>query len=384
MSNSHYDIIIIGTGAGGGTLAYHLAPSGKKILVLERGTFLPQEKANWDAKQVLEKARYRTSEVWYDQNGKSLHPTTYYYVGGNTKVYGGALFRFREQDFEKVIHKGGISPEWPLKYQDFAPYYTQAEKLYKVHGKRGLDPTEPPIDEDYPFPPVSHEPDVQKIYEAIEGKGLRPFYLPLAIDLNEINPLLSACIRCDTCDGFPCFIHAKVDADINAVRPAMAHENLTLITQAKVLRLHTSVSGREVTGVEAEIAGNRQIFSADIVVVACGAINSAVLLLNSANDQHPNGLGNSSNLVGRNYMTHNLAAVMALTTKENCTIFQKTLAINDFYWGEKDFAYPMGNVQLLGNLNKERIALHGPPFIPGIIRELVAKHSVPWLLITED
>lgn len=180
------------------------------------------------------------------------------------------------------------------------------------------------------------------------------------------------------------YIHAKVDADVNAVRPAMAHENLTLITQAKVLRLHTSVSGREVTGVEAEIAGNRQIFSADIVVVACGAINSAVLLLNSANDQHPNGLGNSSNLVGRNYMTHNLAALMGFRTKENWTIFQKTLGINDFYLGEKDFDYPMGNVQLLGNLNKERIALHGSPFIPEIIRELVAKHSVPWFLITED
>lgn len=384
MADGHYDLIIIGTGAGGGTLVNLLAPSGKKILVLERGTFLPREKANWDSKRVLQKERYRTSEMWYDKDGKAVRTATHYYVGGNTKVYGGALFRFRKQDFEKVIHKDGISPEWPLKYRDFAPYYAQAEKLYEVHGKRGLDPTEPQTSEDYPFPPISHEPYVQEIHNALKEKGFHPFYLPLAIKLNELNPLLSACIRCDTCDGFPCFTNAKADADINGVRPAMAYANLTLMTEAKVLRLHTSASGREVTGVEAEIASKRQIFSADIVVVACGAINSALLLLKSANDQHPNGLANHSNLVGRNYMAHKHAVVMALTTKLNPTVFQKTLAINDFYWGGKDFAYPMGSVQLLGNVNKDRLAAHGPPFIPTIIFDAVAKHSVAWLLITED
>jgi choline dehydrogenase-like flavoprotein len=289
MTVGHYDMIIIGTGAGGGTLAYRLAASGKKILVLERGTFLPKEKNNWDSQQVMQKECYRTDEVWYDKDGKAIRPLMHYYVGGNTKVYGGALFRFREQDFEKVIHQGGISPEWPLKYQDFAPYYDQAEKLYEVHGKRGLDPTEPQTSEDYPFPAISHEPYVQKIHDALKNKGLHPFYLPLAIKLNEVNHHLSTCIRCDTCDGFPCLINAKADAEINAVRPAMAYANLTLLTEAKVLRLHTSASGREVTGVEAEIAGKRQIFSGDIVVVACGAINSAALLLKSANDQHPNG-----------------------------------------------------------------------------------------------
>lgn len=384
MADGHYDVIIIGTGAGGGTLANRLAPSGKKILVLERGTFLPREKANWDSRQVLQKERYRTSEVWYDKDGKVIRPATYYYVGGNTKVYGGALFRFREQDFEKVIHKGGISPEWPLKYRDFAPYYAQAERLYEVHGKRGLDPTEPPTSENYPFPRVSHEPYVQEIYYALKEKGFHPFYLPLGIKLKEVNPILSTCIRCDTCDGFPCFINGKADADINGVRPAMVYANLTLITEAKVLRLHTSASGREVTGVEAEIAGKRQMFSADIVVVACGAINSAVLLLKSASDRHPNGLANSSNLVGRNYMAHKHAGIIALTTKVNPTVFQKTLAINDFYWGEKDFAYPMGSVQLLGNVNKDRVAAHGPPFVPTIICDAVAKHSTPWLLMTED
>ena len=384
MADGHYDIIIIGTGAGGGTLTNILAPSGKKILVLERGTFLPRELANWDAKQVWQQERYRNSAIWYDKNGKAIRPATHYYVGGNTKFYGGALFRFREQDFEKVIHKDGISPEWPLKYQDFAPYYTQAEKLYEVHGKRGLDPTEPQTSEDYPFPPISHETYIQQINDALKDKGFHPFYLPLGIKLNEVNRFLSPCIRCQTCDGFPCLLNAKADADINGVRPALVHSNVTLMTNAKVLRLHTSASGHEVTGVEVEIALKRQMFSGDIVVVACGAINSAVLLLNSANDQHPNGLANSSHLVGRNYMAHKYAVVMALSSKPNPTVFQKTLAINDFYWGEKDFAFPMGSIQMLGNINKDKVAAHAPPFTPSIISEAVANHSVTWLLITED
>ncbi len=384
MADNEYDIIIIGTGAGGGTLAYKLAPSGKKILVLERGNFLPREKANWDSEQIFKKECYRTTEVWYDKHGKPFRPFTHYYVGGNTKFYGAALFRFRERDFHKVLHFDGFSPEWPLKYEDFSPYYTQAEKLYEVHARKGLDPTEPEITEDYPFPPVSHEPYIQEINEALKDKNLHPFYLPLGIKLNEANRFLSSCIRCDTCDGFPCFLNAKSDADINCIRPVVAYENLTLITQAKVLRLHTSTSGREVTKVETEIAGQQYIFSGNIVVLACGAINSAVLLLKSANDKHPNGLANSSNLVGRNYMAHKFGVVIALSTKANPTIFQKTMGVNDFYWGEKDFPYPMGSVQLLGNINKDRVAANAPPFTPSIVAKTIANYSVAWLLIAED
>ncbi|BAY39650.1 glucose-methanol-choline oxidoreductase [Nostoc sp. NIES-2111] len=384
MTSHHYDVIIIGTGAGGGTLAYKLAASGKKILVLERGTFLSRTKSNWDSKEVMRKEVYRTSEVWYDKKGKALHPNNHYYVGGNTKFYGGALFRFRERDFEEVIHEDGISPEWPLKYTDFAPYYDQAEKLYEVHGKRGLDPTEPPTKEDYPFPAVSHEPYIQGICDALKDRHLHPFYLPLSIKLNEANRYLSNCIRCNTCDGFPCLINAKADADINGVRPAMACTNITLITEAKVIRLHTSASGREVTGVEAEISGQNHIFSGDIVVVACGAINSAVLLLKSANDKHPNGLANSSNLVGRNYMAHKFGVVMTLSTQFNPTVFPKTLAVTDFYWGETDFPYPMGSIQMLGNVNKDKIIAYGPPMMSNIVAETIANHSVAWLVITED
>lgn len=385
MANNHYDVIIIGTGAGGGTLAHRLAPSGKKILVLERGTFVPREKNNWNSREIHKNKRYCTSETWYDKNGKYVHPVTHYYVGGNTKFYASALPRFRERDFEKVIHEGGISPEWPLKYRDFAPYYSQAEKLYEAHGKRGLDPTEPTTSEDYPFPPISHELYVQEIHGALKDNSLHPFYVPLGLKLNEVNRHLSACIRCDSCDNFPCLVNGKSDADNNCIRPATTHANFTLLTEAKVLRLHTSASGREVTGVEAEVAGQRQIFSADIVVVACGAINSAVLLLQSANDKHPNGLANSSNLLGRNYMYHNNGLVVSFTTaKQEPTVFSKTLAIYDFYWGEKDFPYPMGIIHSRGDVDKDMLATYGLPFMPDLVLEELSKHSFSWWIISED
>lgn len=384
MSNVDYDAIIIGTGAGGGTLARVLAASGKKILILERGSFLPKEKANWNATEIFRKDCYRTQEIWYDKQGKPIHPVTHYNVGGNTKFYGSALFRLRDRDFEKVVHHDGISPEWSLKYRDYADYYQKAEQMYEVHGKRGLDSTEPEINSDYPFPPITHEPYIQTINEKLKNKGLHPFYLPLGLKLNEKNSLTSHCIRCNTCDGFPCLVDGKADADINGVRPAIAHNNVTLITQAKVIKLHTNPSGTEVSTVETDILGKLYHFSANIVVVSCGAINSAVLLLKSANDKHPNGLANSSDLIGRNYMAHKFGVVAALSTKKNPTNFQKTIGLNDFYWGEKDFDYPMGSVQLLGNIPEERIEEDAPLFTPKFIAKNIAKHTVGWFLITED
>ena len=389
MTTDRYDIIIIGTGAGGGTLAHKLAPSGKKILVLERGSFLPREKANWDTVEVFQHDRYHTTEIWQDKDGREIHPGVGYFVGGNTKVYGGALFRWRERDFHRVAHHGGISPEWPLKYRDFEPYYTQAEELYEVHGQHGIDPTEPSTSKDYPFAPISHEPRIQEIHNQLQGKGFHPFYLPLAIKLNEANRRSSPCIRCNTCDGFPCLIDAKADADINAIRPAEKHDNLTLITEAKVMRLLTSPSGREVTAVEAEIAGELRQFAGDIVVVACGAINSAALLLRSANDRHPHGLANSSGQVGRNLMKHQNGAIIGISQKPNPTVFQKTMGINDFYWGEEGFDYPMGHVQLLGKVNGDTIAMESPSIAGISFQEknafnVMANHSVDWWLTAED
>jgi choline dehydrogenase-like flavoprotein len=280
----HYDIIIIGTGAGGGTLLHRLAPSGKKILILEQGGYLPREKENWSAAEVYGNERYHTHEQWYDKDSNAFRPQMSYWVGGNTKVYGAALLRLRERDFETVLHKDGVSPEWPLKYQDFEPYYTQAEQLFDVHGLDGDDPTEPPRREAYPYAPVSHEPRMQEIVDGLKQQGLHPFHLPLGLKLNEGDRAMWACIRCDSCDGFPCLVGGKADAEVNGVRPSLVYANVTLKTGAKVLRLHTSESGREVTEVETEIGNEIHLFSSDLVVVACGSINSAALLLRSAND----------------------------------------------------------------------------------------------------
>lgn len=390
--SEHYDIIIIGTGAGGGTLAHRLAATGKSILVLERGDFLPREKANWNALEVYQKERYHTEEHWYGQDGKAFRPQTGYWVGGNTKVYGAALIRLRERDFTRVIHKDGISPAWGLTYQDFEPYYTQAEKLYDVHGDRGTDPTEPPCSEPYPYPAVSHEPDMQAIADDIQKLGYYPFHLPLGLKLNERDRTQSPCIRCDTFDGYPCLVGAKADAEVNAIRPAREqYANLTLLTNTKVLRLHTSQSGREITAVETEVNGEPHFFRGNIVVVACGAINSAVLLLRSANDRHSNGLANRSDQVGRNLMKHLATALVALHTEVNQANFQKTIAVNDFYWGEPDFQYPMGMVQNTGNVLADMLPAEAPPLmapfvklIPHYERHLIAERTTGWWLQTED
>lgn len=391
MTHAHYDVIIIGTGAGGGTLAYHLAPSGKKILILERGTFLPREKENWSALEVYQRERYHTQEQWFDVNNKTFRPAMNYWVGGNTKVYGAALLRLRERDFERVEHKDGISPEWPLKYQDFEPYYIQAEQLYNVHGQAGEDPTEPARSFPYPNPPVSHEPHMQGLSDALTHVGLHPFHLPLGLKLNEVDQTLGNCIRCNTCDGFPCLTQGKADADVNCIQPARQHRNVTLLTAAKVTRLHTSPSGREVTAVEAQINGELQQFTGDVVVVACGAINSAALLLRSGNDQHPNGLANRSGQVGRNLMKHVCTALVQLSTRLNPAVYQKTICISDFYWGEADFPYPMGLVQNTGNVLADMLPAEAPSLLspllklrPGAELKTVADHTVGWWLQTED
>lgn len=379
--SSHYDVIIIGTGAGGGSLLNRIAASGKRVLVLERGPFLPRDKDNWSYHGSF---KYYSSETMYNKAGGEIHPGFCYYVGGNTKVYGAALFRLRERDFERFRHKDGFSPEWPLKYRDFEAYYDQAEELYQVHGQAGEDPTEPPRKRDYPFPPISHEPRIKEVFEILKARGMKPYPAPMGIRLNEALMHLSPCIRCDTCDGYPCMVHAKSDADVLAVRPVMREPNITLLTEAKVLRLHTNASGREVTGVVAEVKGEPVIFSGDIVVVSCGAVNSSALLLRSANDKHPNGLANSSGLVGRNLMKHVLGSLVGVSTlKPNPSRFQKTMAINDFYWGEPGYEFPMGNIQLMGKTVIEGLRGCEDKYAPLTIEE-VAKNSIDWWLTTED
>jgi choline dehydrogenase-like flavoprotein len=380
----HFDVVIIGTGAGGGTLAYKLAPSGKRILLLERGGYVPREKDNWSTRAVNLEGKYQTKEVWLDSNGDPLHPHTNYYVGGNTKFYGAALFRLRKEDFGEIKHFGGISPTWPISYEDMEPYYTQAERLYHVHGQRGEDPTDPQASAPYPHPPVSHEPRIQQLSDDFARLGLRPFHTPLGVMLDEQNPHKSRCIRCDTCDGHPCLVYAKSDAQVLCVDPALEHPNVTLLTNAYVSRLETSPSGREVTKVVVQRNGATEAYSANIVVVSCGAINSAALLLRSANDKHPRGLANGSDVVGRHYMGHVNSVLMAISKCPNPTVFQKSLSVNDFYFGSKEWNYPMGHISFVGKLDRDTLRAGAPAIAPGFTLDLMAKHSLDFWLTSED
>lgn len=379
-ANNHYDVIIIGTGAGGGTLAQKLAPSGKRILIFERGGYVPREKDNWSSLAVNVHGKYQTKEVWHGGEGKELHPHTNYCVGGNTKFYGAALFRLRERDFEEIVHHGGISPAWPISYRDLEPYYSAAEEHYHVHGNRGEDPTEPAAARRYPHPAVSHEPRIQALSEDFASQGLRPFHTPLGVMLDEANPNRSKCIRCTTCDGFPCLVFGKADAQVLGVDRALGYPNVHLKTNAKVDRLLTSASGREVTGV---VVG-AETFSADVVIVACGAINSAALLLRSAGDRHPNGLANRSGVVGRHYMGHTNSVLMAISKCPNPTVFQKTLSVNDFYFGGPGFDYPMGHISFVGKLDGVTLKAGAPAIAPGFTLDLMASHSIDFWLTSED
>jgi choline dehydrogenase-like flavoprotein len=383
-SSHHFDIIIIGTGAGGGTLAHRLAPSGKKILLIEQGGYLPREKENWDSHAVFLTSRYLTKEKWLDKNGKEFTPGTHYCVGGNTKFYGAALLRMREKDFGQVKHHGGTSPAWPLSYHDFEPYYLEAEKLYFVHGQRGVDSTEPPSKDPFPYPAVAHEPRIERLYNALEREGYRPFPLPLGLKLNEKHREKSPCIKCNTCDGFPCLVDAKADAHIICIEEALKHPNVSLITEAYVEKLETNASGSEISSVLVKRHGHTEVYKGNIVVVSCGAINSAALLLRSANDKHPAGLANSSGCVGRFYMCHNNSAMIALTLDPNPVHFQKTMGINDFYYGAPDFHFPLGHIQMLGKADANMFKADSPFPTPNFVLKQMAHHSIDFWLTTED
>ena len=385
--DDHYDVIIIGSGAGGGTLAHHLAPAGKKILILERGDWLPREALNWNVEAVFSQNRYISADSWRLPDGTSFQPQVHYFVGGATKMFGAALYRLRKEDFGELRHHDGLSPAWPVGYDEFEPYYGQAERLYQVHGEHGVDPTEPPSSQPYPAPALSHEPRIAKLFADLKAAGYHPFAAPAGVMLNEPDMAHSPCIRCQTCDGFPCLMHAKSDAEVIAVRPALESANVTLLRNARALKLETNAAGSAVTGVVAEIDGTPRTFSADIFVVSCGAANSAALLLRSANDKHPNGLANGSDQVGRNYMYHNSQAVVALSTTPNDTMFQKTLALNDFYFGADDFPYPMGNVQMIGKTLAGMYRAEKPlltALMPDRALAEIARHTLDFWLTTED
>jgi choline dehydrogenase-like flavoprotein len=383
VQQSHHDIVIIGSGVGGSAVARQLAGGRAKVLVLERGPVLPREAQNWDPEAVFCQRRYTTTETWY-ADGRPFRPGMFYFVGGQTKFYGTAMFRFRERDFEQVQHEEGVSPAWPLRYADLEGWYGEAERLFGVRGAAGLDPTEPPRSTPYPHPPVPHEPVLAEIERQLVMQGLKPFPMPSAIDFGRGG----RCQRCANCDAMPCQIDAKGDAETRLLRPALANPNIHLCSDAYVDRLLTDPSGRRVVGAEVIKAGARFRVSADLFVLSAGAINSAALLLRSTSAKHPRGLANSSDVVGRHYMTHNTTALMAVHPfRRNTTRFPKTLAVHDFYFGSAADAAqpsrPLGSLQLLGKI-REPMLRGALPRVPRFLRQALADRSVDWYAQSED
>lgn len=376
----HFDIIIIGSGAGGGTVAHAFAGHDAKVLVLERGDYVPREDGNRDPDVVWRELRYRTREQWIDGEGKAFVPYSHFNVGGNSKFWGSALFRLRPQDFGVVEHVDGTSPAWPITYDDLAPWYDKAERLYHVHGKAGDDPTEG-ARAPYPYAPVAHAPLMAELVDGMRAQGLHPFHLPIGL----IRPgEADGCTLCNVCNSFPCQYHYKSDAETCALGPALQHGNITLQTNTFAERLITDPSGRHIVAVDVNRGGSRERLTASRFIVSCGAAHSAALLLRSANDSHPNGLANSSGLVGRRYMAH-LATMMEAfhPFKVNTTVFQKTVALNDFYFAGCRSKYPLGNVQSQGRAYAVQ-AKTVVPWIPMKVYDAWMARAVDWLAMTED
>ena len=374
-----FDVVIIGTGAGGGTMLHALAGTGARILVLERGDFVPQEDANWDPVAVWKQLRYRATEEWLDRDGRPFLPYTHYGVGGNSKFWGSVLYRLRREDFGALQHADGVSPAWPIDYDTLEPYYDAAERLYHVHGLAGDDPTEAPR-APYPYPPIPHAPRMAAIVEELRALGLHPSALPLGL-IRPGEP--GGCQLCNTCNSFPCRIHAKSDADVLCVRPALGQPNVTLWTSARADRLVVSPSGSRVDAVEVERAGERRRVEAGLVIVSCGAVNSAALLLRSGGGAHAQGLANSSGLVGRRYMAH-LATMMQgfHPFQKNDTVFQKTVAVNDFYLTGPE-GYPLGQIQSQGRTHGV-MAQTVVPAVPLWAYDAWVARGVDWLAMSED
>jgi choline dehydrogenase-like flavoprotein len=368
IDDQQYDVIIIGTGAGGGTLARKLAPTGKQILVLERGTFAERESSELVGTEVFKQAQFHAPEDWFDDTGEPFSPQTRYCVGGNTKIWNGVLSRMRERDFAAVRYQDGLSPAWPLSYSDFEPYYTAAEQLYQVHGPSAADPTEPDHSQPYPFPAVAHEEPLPAIADTLKQQGLHPSHLPLGLG-----------------------DQGRTDAEDTGVTPALKEENVTLKTGAEAIALHTNLSGSAIKAVEARVNQQSYLFLGDIVVVSCGAVNSAALLLQSANDAHPKGIANGSDQVGRNLMKQLLTVVVQLTAAAHSGFFPRTVGLNDYYWGNSDFSYPMGHVQNSGGILQDVIFSEAPPILSALARALpnfglrqLATRSLGWWLQTAD
>lgn len=374
------DIVIVGSGVGGSSLAFSLAETGRKIVILERGDYLKDTPEARDDVAIFQKGFYRSTEEWLGTDGESFLPGNYYYVGGNSKFFGAVMYRYRKEDFKARPHLDGGSPGWPIRYEDLEPWYERAEEVFHVRGAVEQDPTEPPHSRPYAHPPVPDEPAIAAVRSRLRKAGVHPSSLPLAIDIEEWLK------RAKTgWDAFPNTGVGKVDAEAGPLARALVHPNVSVITGANVSRLETDASGRRVTAAVFVKDGMEQRIGADVFAVAAGAVQSAALLLRSASNVHPTGLGNSSDQLGRNFMNHNTTAMLAIDFRSpNTAIYQKTLGFNDYYNDNNEYGYPLGNVQLLGHITGNILKANFPVAAPAWVTRLIARYAYGWFLTSED
>ncbi|MDB5556779.1 MAG: glucose-methanol-choline oxidoreductase [Rhizobium sp.] len=373
------DIVIIGSGIGGSTIAAGLAASGAEILILEAGDHIADLPENRDQHAIFQRGHFRPKETWYEQNGSGFNPGNYYNVGGNSKFYGAVLSRYRKEDFAELKHHEGVSPAWPFPYEELEPWYCRAEKMYQVRGTLGEDPSEPSHSQPYPFPAVPEESSIADVRGRLKSKGLHPFSLPLGIDIDRWLTKAKT-----PWDAHPNSDDGKMDAESAALSIALKCKNVRLQTGSTVVRLETASDGRRIERVVYTRRGESHVVTPKLVILSAGAVQSAVLLMRSASERHSQGLANSSDQVGRNFMNHNASAVLAISPNfRNTSVYQKTFAFNDFYLSDGEGGPPLGNVQLLGRVSG-KILKANVPLVPEWLLERVSSHAIDFYAMSED
>jgi choline dehydrogenase-like flavoprotein len=330
-----------------------------------------------DEVAIFARGHYRPDEQWLDGAGKAFNPGNYYVAGGNSKFYGAVLLRYRAEDFAPLQHMGGKTPGWPFGYDEVEPHYQAAEDLYQVRGTLDEDPTEPAHSGRYNFLPVPDEPDIADLRARLQSVGLHPSSLPLGVD---IAAWLAG--GQTPWDAFPNTGAGKMDAESIGLAYALQHPSVTLQTGARVNRLITDESGR-IKEIEIQTAGQSEVLQAPVVALCAGAVQTAAMLLGSASEAYPAGLANRSDQVGRNFMNHNLSAILAIHPfRRNRAVYQKTIQFNDFYLSGGPNGEPLGNIQLLGKISGP--ILTSDTVIPLAAARWIADHSVDILAMSED
>jgi choline dehydrogenase-like flavoprotein len=349
----HYDVIIIGSGAGGSAAAYHLTQTGKRVLLLEKGEPLPQDGSTLDVDTVLRRGAFLNDEPWLDRAGNLVVPEEHFNLGGKTKWYGAALLRFAPQEFAGDAERGFLP--WPIAYEELEPHYEEAERLLATRV----------------FPV---EPGIQRLAARLRAGDAG--WCTHALQLGLAADILAHPQEARHFDGFASAKGLKSDAQVCLLDRVRAKPNLTILTGKAVRMLLPAAAGAQaVAGVECE-DGTR--YYADAVFLAAGALHSPRLL-----QGYLEGTGLSARLpayrnVGRNYKSHVLTAMLAFSVRGVKDVLGKTLLLTHQ-------AFPHSTVQTLGgNLASEIVRTQAPPWVPHKLVVPLAKRAVGLFLQTED